>query len=122
MKEGHYMQVSDQIIQVLDAVCKKMGVAIDWTLDWTQSTIIPYVQQLMGKIVAYELWTSIVWILFGVIGWVLFVCSAKHLKKICVNKDSDEVEACVAICLFVVGVIVACFYCDGFSIFQMQLG
>lgn len=32
------MQVSDQIIQVLDAICDKFGLAVDWT----STNVLPY--------------------------------------------------------------------------------
>ena len=39
------MKVSEQIIQVLDALCAKLGMAIDWTAD----NVIPYIEKLCGK-------------------------------------------------------------------------
>lgn len=52
------MTVSEQIIQVLNALCEKFGVAIDWTSEH----IIPHITTLCGKLVAYEIGTSIAWI------------------------------------------------------------
>ena len=49
------MQVSDQIIKVLDNLCEKFGLAIDWTSE----TILPYVTTLMNHLVLYEIWTSV---------------------------------------------------------------
>lgn len=57
--------VSNQIIEVLNALCEKFGVAIDWT----GQNVMPYVQELMKKIVNYELWTSVGWFLI----WVAFI-------------------------------------------------
>lgn len=57
------MEVSDQIIKVLDNLCQKFGVAVDWT----QSNIMPYVQQLSQRIINYELWTSVAWIIIGML-------------------------------------------------------
>jgi len=51
------MQVSESIIAVLDALCEKIGIAVDWT----GANILPSVQTLMGKCVAMELWTSVLW-------------------------------------------------------------
>ena len=48
------MEVSDQIIKVLDEVGKRFGLAIDWT----QQNIVPYLQELSHKIINYEIWTS----------------------------------------------------------------
>lgn len=56
---------NNQIIQVLDALCDKFGVAIDWT----GQNVLPYVQELMKKAANYELWTSIGWFLI----WAIFI-------------------------------------------------
>lgn len=61
------MEVSKQIIEVLDAVGKKFGLAIDWT----SQNIVPYIQQLGEKVVAYEFWTSVAWLVFAVILLIL---------------------------------------------------
>lgn len=37
--------LSDQIISVLDALCEKFGIAIDWT----SQNVIPYIQLLAKK-------------------------------------------------------------------------
>lgn len=52
--------VSDQIIEVLEALFEKFGIAIDWT----GQNVLPYVQELMNKAVSYELWTSVLGIVF----------------------------------------------------------
>lgn len=57
------MTASEQIIQVLDELCKRFGIVVDWSKD----NIIPYLEELTRKIVLYELWTSVVWILLSVI-------------------------------------------------------
>lgn len=70
------MSVSDEIIKVLDALSEKFGLMIDWTSE----NIVPYVEALLGKCVAYELATSIVWLVFAVILGVLcfFLFRALH--------------------------------------------
>lgn len=71
------MEVSEQIIEVLDNLAQKFGVAIDWG----QENIIPYIQQLCSKYIAWEIATSIIWIclsaVFIVIGCVLFKSARK---------------------------------------------
>ena len=57
--------VSNQIIEVLNALCEKFGIAIDWT----GQNVLPYVQELMKKIVNYEFWTSVGWIVI----WAIFI-------------------------------------------------
>lgn len=75
------MEVSDQIIKVLDNLGQKFGVAVDWT----QSNIVPYVQDLGGRIVKYEMITSIIYIIFYLIALVgtcfVFKLLIKRIKK-----------------------------------------
>ena len=69
------MKVSDEIIKILDFIGEKFGVAIDWT----DSTIISYIEQLFQKFVRYEIATSIIWISIAVI---CFMFSLKIIKNI----------------------------------------
>lgn len=55
------MTVSEQIIQVLDELCKRFGLIIDWT----NENAIPYMTVLCEKLVNYEIITSIVYIVFS---------------------------------------------------------
>lgn len=53
------MEISNQVIQILDALCNKIGIAVDWTSD----NVIPYLQILMQKYVNYTLTTNIIYII-----------------------------------------------------------
>lgn len=64
------MTVSDQIIQVLDALCEKFGIAIDWTSE----NIVPYVATLIPKLVSYEIWSSVAWM--GMMVLMSVICIA----------------------------------------------
>lgn len=55
--------VSNQIIKVLNDICNKFGLAIDWT----SKNVQPYLQELMAKCVAYKFATSILWLIFGIL-------------------------------------------------------
>ena len=50
------MTVSEQIIQVIDALCEKFGIVVDWTSE----SVIPYLEILCTKLIKYEICTSIV--------------------------------------------------------------
>lgn len=58
------MTVSEQIIQVVDALCARLGIAIDWTGE----NVLPYIETLCGKLVSYEIGTSIAYIII----WAMF--------------------------------------------------
>ena len=52
------MTVSSEIIEVLDYLGEKFGIAIDWT----SNNVLPYLQTLVNKFIKWEISTSIVWI------------------------------------------------------------
>ena len=72
------MEISDQVIKVLDAVCDKFGIAIDWT----SNNVIPYIQQLGNKIITYDICNSIMWLVVGsVIPLTVAILIKKFLNK-----------------------------------------
>ena len=102
------MQVSDQIIQVLDKIGEKIGVAIDWS----SNNILPYLQELTQRYVAYRISISIFWIAVGVligsVGVSLFIKLSKN-KAFGVEKyrcSSDDISTRVltyaGICLIII--------------------
>ena len=71
----------NQYVELLDALCEKFGIAVDWT----QGNIVPYVQQLTSKYVYYRICTSIVQIvvlttLCMIVAGVFFFMN-KHAHK-----------------------------------------
>lgn len=69
------MTVSDQIIQVLDALCEKFGIVIDWTA----TNVLPYITTLCTKLVSYEIWTSVAWMGIMICLSVASIIAAKRL-------------------------------------------
>ena len=82
--------VSSQIIDVINELCSKFGIAIDWS----QKNVQPYLESLVTKAVNYELYTSVMWIVIGAIlfGIGLFYLSkADKCKERYINKDSYRI-------------------------------
>lgn len=80
------MNVSDQIIQVLDNLCEKFGLVIDWTSE----NVVPYVTTLCTKLVSYEIWTSVAWMaILCILGIAVAVVIKKYIPifKAGVNQD-----------------------------------
>lgn len=59
--------VGDQIISVVDALCEKFGIVIDWT----SQNIMPMLQALAGKYIAWEITTSVIWAVLAIIGIIV---------------------------------------------------
>lgn len=83
--------VSNQIIEILNEICNKFGLAIDWT----SKNVQPYLQELIAKCVAYKFATSIMWLIFGIlactIGGVLAKMTVGNWKK---YKEEGSLSAC----------------------------
>lgn len=71
--------MSTQIIEVLNDICEKFGVAVDWT----SKNVQPYLKELMMKCVNYKLATDIVWLVVGVI---LLIIGGALVKFALINK------------------------------------
>lgn len=70
--------MANEIIKVLDALCEKFGIAIDWTSE----NVTPYLKELCGKYINYEIWTSVGWIvLCSVLFVVCLVITTKSYSK-----------------------------------------
>ena len=61
------MKISEQIIDVLNYLCEKIGFTIDWTAD----NVLPYVETLCEKFIKWEISTSWMWI--GIAGALLLL-------------------------------------------------
>lgn len=57
------MTFSEQFRDVLNALCEKVGIVIDWT----QENIIPYLTDLLERYVKYSIITESLWIILGIV-------------------------------------------------------
>nr|DAU03015.1 MAG TPA: hypothetical protein [Caudoviricetes sp.] len=71
--------VSDQIIKVLDNLCEKFGLAIDWS----SKNVQPYLKELMAKCVNYtfaiDVMSLCIAILLVIVG-IIMLNSGKRKK------------------------------------------
>jgi hypothetical protein len=80
------MTVSEQIIQVLDSLCEKFGMAIDWT----GANVVPYVGTLCMKLVSYEIWTSVAEIALSIILLIIGIVLLKKYGSIIKEEIDDD--------------------------------
>ena len=80
------MTASEQIIQVIDVLCVKLGIAIDWTSE----NVLPYVEVLCEKLVKYEIGISIaqmaIWLVLS-IGSVVAIKKFKPMFEEGLERD-----------------------------------
>ena len=69
------MNVSDEIIKILDYLGDKFGVAVDWT----DSEVLPYIEQICQKYIRYEIASSILWIIIAIVTCIVCTVIAKNL-------------------------------------------
>lgn len=92
------MEFSKELITVLDYLGTKFGVAIDWT----SSNVLPYLKELMGKYISWEVATSTFWICFAGI-----VCIISILLIILDRVYWDECLPTVIGCALIFGCTLA---------------
>lgn len=84
------MTVSEQIIQVVDALCEKFGIAVNWTGE----NVIPYLEILCGKLITYEIATSIVWMVIWAVLSVGCMVATKKFYPVFKNGLAEEKNSC----------------------------
>lgn len=98
------MTVSSEIIEVLDYLGEKFGIAIDWT----SNNVLPYLQTLADKFIKWEISTSIVWIVIAafVIVAMIVLINLKRIREI--NEETYGMLWIPIIVLIIVSFIVIC--------------
>lgn len=90
------MQVSDEIIKVLDYLGQKIGM----TIDWSSNNVLPYAEEICGKYVNYDVATSIVYmILITIVFAVSLVLAVIGTKR----KWSNDVLGFTHLITFILG-------------------
>ena len=87
------MQVSDDIIKVLDYLASKIGI----TIDWSNKNIIPYVKDFMERFIKYTICVDIIWIVLCVVLILVFGIIIRKVIKTTDNYDY-ELEGAAIIC------------------------
>jgi hypothetical protein len=92
------MTVSSQIIEVLNDLCTKFGIVIDWS----QENVLPYAKTLLTKFISWDIATSWVWI-----GIALFMILVGITLVIFDQTNWDtEIVTCAGVLLIIVFLVV----------------
>ncbi len=101
--------MNNTIVEVINTLCEKFGIAIDWT----STNVIPQIQELMNKYIHYEIATSIVWIvvsaIIGVIAILSFILTVQdfwddELVSVLIGVMSG-VGSIICLCVIIVQII-----------------
>lgn len=72
--------MSKELIEALTELANKFGLAIDWT----SQNAMPYLQELMNRIIRFEIVTSIMWLIWGLLhllSAVLWIKAIRYANK-----------------------------------------
>lgn len=93
--------MTNQFIENLNAVCEKLGIAIDWTSD----NLMPQIQDLLTRYGRYLLADAITGLVVGVLLLVATVFLVKYGSRTLRNMDVDDTweynNDCLAMCIAV---------------------
>lgn len=99
------MTVSEQIISVLDNLCQKFGLVIDWSAE----NVLPYLTELCGKFINWEIATSIFHMVFWtLLAGILWLISVPFIKK--ARKDEWDFYDCGSSWIALWIIIFACIF------------
>ena len=77
------MEFSQNVIEIFDDLCKKVGIAIDWSAE----NIMPYIKELFERFIKFEIGTSIFYIALSI-----FVCIVVGIISLSSRKPAKEVD------------------------------
>ena len=95
------MTVSSEIIEVLDYLGEKFGIAIDWT----NNNVLPYLQTLVDKFIQWEISTSILWIAIATF-IIAIIIGLMNLKGV---REANE-DCCDGMLWIPAGIIILGFF------------
>jgi uncharacterized BrkB/YihY/UPF0761 family membrane protein len=81
--------VADQIIQVINALCEKFGIAFNWTAD----NLWPFVEKVGAKIVMYKIIACCIGLLIGIVLTIvalIFLRKALKYYNVCYKRDEFD--------------------------------
>lgn len=80
------MTVSQQIIDVMDSLFLRFGVAVDWTSE----NVFPYIQELAGKFITYEIATSCMYIVIALLIATIVIVLIKLINDKKINDEDGD--------------------------------
>lgn len=94
------MNISEQIISVLDNLCQRFGMVIDWG----SANVIPYLEELAGRFIQWEISTFWMWIVMG--GILLLLGIFFLIYEVCNQWPTDGILCVLGVAFTVVGATV----------------
>jgi hypothetical protein len=99
--------MNKEILEALNQLTDKFGIAVDWS----NQNALPYLRDLMGRLVRYEIITSVVWLIVGAlfvlsaIWWLKFIKYARKKYEDIGHFNDWDVAANVAMFVMIIMVL-----------------
>lgn len=111
------MTFSTEIIKILDDLCRRFGIAIDWTSE----NVLPYIEDLCSRYIQYEIYTSLAWC--ALLALIVVICFIVWLIALIIDHattlsagDIQEMFGWFTIIALGIGLIV--WGCQAFDIIE----
>lgn len=91
--------MGDEIIKVLDKIGEQFGVAIDWS----NANVMPYLQDLLTRYTNYLFYSSIVFLVLGIIIVIIGILLLRHSYKMYKENEECFISAGLAILFLFIG-------------------
>ena len=93
-----------------DQALQELGKQFGLMIDWSNENIIPYLKELAQRVVQYETWQSIVWLIIGILiiilGIILIILELKNVI------DADGFLTFIGFIGIIIGIIIICCQVD----------
>lgn len=100
------MNIGEEVIQVLDYLADKMGIAIDWTGE----NVMPYINDIFIRFIKWEKATSVAWIVIFsmlIVASIISIIFIFKTYKGYICDDEFKVAALgILFCLILVGLLI----------------
>lgn len=100
--------MSNEIIKVLDHLCDKFGIAIDWS----SNNVIPYLQDLMVRITKYAIYTNILWLAMSILIISVTVFALVKITKVA-RESMYDWDFIITISFLIGSIIIIIFFTTG---------
>ena len=100
--------MANEIIKVLDALCEKFGIVVDWT----GTNVMPYVETIGQHITAYYLWRNIVWLILWCIMFILLIIIWKCVRKSYDWDDPEFIITTTIVCIIIIAPVIGMICCS----------
>ena len=97
------MEFSKELIEVFEYLGEKAGVAIDWSSE----NVVPYITELCGKYIDWEIATSVAWFVMALILLIATIVLAKWGWKKATDRYDEELwKIAIVVCVWLITIVV----------------